>query len=194
MSRQIEIKQTVGSAITRLYEQSQYSMGKAKLAKLRNSIGKSDLVVTYPFLFEMLPESLLGKSIQLSDEEKAIVWCLQLYALFQQGKEGCVHDWTAKSQNFGFFLSRLRKNGESEAIDRRFNAMILADTGEEFITHLRHLLRIFKKNDQLGTLDFTQLAVDIYCFIHWQEGKEQVRLSWSREFYKSRIQGEENHD
>lgn len=194
MEIQREIRGGMNAVIAQLYGQFPYSSGKAKLAKLRNTIGKTDLTEAYPFLFQMMPEELLGRGAYLSDEEKAMVWSLQLYALLQQGNDRCVHVKTERYENFGTSLARLREGGDSDAIDCRFNAMVLAETGEEFITHLRHLLRIFKSRDRLGTMDFGQLAVDIYQFIHRQEGKEAVRLRWSREFYQFHSKGEEKND
>lgn len=193
MDRQCEIGRTVEKEILHLYGQSQDASGRAKLARLRNSIGKSDMVETYPFLFEILPESLLGRGRYLSDEERAVVCSLQLYALLQQGRAECAHIRNEKYQNLGTTLSRLR-GGESKSIDRRFNSMVLADTGEEFLIQLRYLLKLFKSKDKLGTLDFSQLSSDIYCFIHWEKGKNEIRLNWSREYYRRNEKGEENDD
>lgn len=72
--------------------------------------------------------------------------------------------------------------------------MVLADTGEEFLIQLRYLLKLFKSKDKLGTLDFSQLSSDIYCFIHWEKGKNEIRLNWSREYYRRNEKGEENDD
>lgn len=178
-----EIEECVTTIINQLYAQLDYSSGKAKLAKLRCSIGKSDLVETYPFLFEMIPEKLLGHGTTLSDEEKAIIWSLQFYALLQQGKSDLVHHQSKTYQNLGSSLSELRKDGSGESINHRFNAMILADTEEEFQVHLRYMLRLYKSRSEKGTVDFVKLARDIYCFIHSSYGKEGIRLNWSREYY-----------
>lgn len=180
--------------IARLYGQLEYSAGRAKLAKLRNSMGRNDQTEAYPFLFEMMPEELLGHTKELADEEKAIIWSLQFYALLQQGRSDCVHSRAEAYQNLGSSLSKLRVGGDSEAVDRRFNAMILADTAEEFQIHLRYMLRLYKSKAKAGNIDFVKLAMDIYRFIHWEGGKEQIRLTWSREYYKVNTKGEENHD
>ncbi len=182
MSTEKEIGKSVNNILTHLYAQLDYSSGKAMLAKLRTSMGRSDLVEAYPFLFEMIPEELLGHSATLSDAEKSIVWSLQFYALLQQGKKNnaCVSDY----QNLGKSLSILRRGENSESVDRRFNAMILADTEEEFQMHLRYMLRLYKSKVENATVDFAKLAMDIYRFIHWEDGKEQIRLTWSREYYK----------
>ncbi|MCC8051681.1 MAG: type I-E CRISPR-associated protein Cse2/CasB [Clostridiales bacterium] len=194
MSTEKAIGKSVNSVIVNIYSQLDYSSGKAKLAKMRGSIGKSDLVETYPFLFEMIPEELLGHSATLSDEEKAIIWSLQLYALLQQGRSDSVHNESKTGQNFGSSLSILRTGGDSGSVDRRFNAMILADTEEEFQVHLRYMLRLYKSKTKSGTVDFAKLAMDIYRFIHWEDGKERIRLTWSREYYRVNSKGEENND
>lgn len=194
MEKEKMIGRSIGTIIARLYGQLEYSTGKAKLAKLRNSMGRVDQTDTYSFLFEMIPEELLGKTKDLSDEEKAMIWSLQFYALLQQGRSDCVHSKSETCQNLGSSLSKLRVSGESEAVDRRFNALILADTAEEFQVHLRYMFRLFKSKAKTGCIDFVQLATDLYRFIHRRDGKAQVRLSWSREYYKLNTKGEENND
>lgn len=194
MSTEKEIGKSVSSIIVNIYSQLDYSSGKARLAKLRSSMGRSDLVETYPFLFEMIPEELLGYSATLADEEKAIIWSLQFYALLQQGRSDPVYSKSKTGQNLGTSLAKLRTGGDSEAVDRRFNAMILADTEEEFQIHLRYMLRLYKSKIKNGTVDFAMLAMDIYRFIHWEDGKGRIRLTWSREYYRVNSKGEENND
>lgn len=194
MDKEKIIASSIEAIIARLYGKLDYSSGKEKLAKLRNSLGRTDQVGSFSFLFEMMPEELLGHTKELSDEEKAMIWVLQFYALLQQGRTECVHQRMESYQNLGTSLSKLRMSGESEALDRRFNAMILSDTAEEFQVHLRHILRLYKSVAKAGTVDFARLAADIYRYIHWEDGKAQIRLSWSREYYKTNAKGEENHD
>lgn len=194
MKKEEVIKNSMEAIIARLYSQLEYSAGKAKLAKLRNSMGRTDQTDTYSFLFEMMPEELFGKTKELSDEERAMICSLQLYALLQQGRDDCAHSKSESYQNFGSSLSKLRKDiGESEAIDRRFNALILSDTAEEFQVHLRYLISLFKSKVKTGSVDFAKLAADIYRFIRWEDGKMQVRLTWSRKYYKN-VKGEEKDD
>jgi CRISPR system Cascade subunit CasB len=194
MDKEKIIASSIEDIIARLYGKLDYSSGKEKLAKLRNSLGRTDQVGSFSFLFEMMPEELLGHTKELSDEEKAMIWVLQFYALLQQGRTECVHQRMESYQNLGTSLSKLRMSGESEALDRRFNAMILSDTAEEFQVHLRHILRLYKSVAKAGAVDFARLAADIYRYIHWEDGKAQIRLSWSREYYKTNAKGEENHD
>lgn len=194
MDKEKMIASSIEAIIARLYGQLDYSSGKEKLAKLRNSLGRTDQAGSFSFLFEMMPEELLGHTKELSDEEKAMIWVLQFYALMQQGRTDCVHQRMESYQNLGTSLSTLRMSGESEALDRRFNAMILSDTAEEFQVHLRHILRLYKSSAKAGTVDFARLAADIYRYIHWEDGKAQIRLSWSREYYKGNAKGEEDHD
>jgi CRISPR system Cascade subunit CasB len=194
MDKEKIIASSIEDIIARLYGKLDYSSGKEKLAKLRNSLGRTDQVGSFSFLFEMMPEELLGHTKELSDEEKAMIWTLQFYALLQQGRTECVHQRMESYQNLGTSLSKLRMSGESEALDRRFNAMILSDTAEEFQVHLRHILRLYKSVAKAGAVDFARLAADIYRYIHWEDGKAQIRLSWSREYYKTNAKGEENHD
>ncbi len=194
MSTEKEIGKSVNNIIKQLYVQLEYSSGKAMLAKLRRSIGRTDLAEGYPFLFEMMPEELLGHEATLSDEEKAIIWSLQFFALLQQGRGDCANSESKTGKNLGSSLSDLRKGGNCESIDRRFNTMILADTEEEFQVHLRYMLRLYKSKIKNGTVDFAMLAEDIYRFIHRKDGKEQIRLTWSREYYKVNYKEEEKNE
>lgn len=188
------IGKSVEMIVARLYGQLESSTGKERLAKLRHSIGRTEQVRDYQFLFEMMPEELLGKARLLSEEERAIICSLQLYAFLQQGRSECVHQISEHYQNLGSSLAKIRETGNSEAIDRRFNALILADTGEEFQMHLRYIFRLYKSRIKEGKVDFAGLAGDVYRFIHWENGREEIRLTWSREYYRTAAKGEENHE
>lgn len=194
MDTKQQVGRSTGAIVAKLYGELDYSSGKAKLAKLRNSMGRPNQVEAYPFLFEMIPEELLGHAGTLCDAEKAIIWSIQFYALLQQGRSDCVHNVSNENKNLGSSLSRLRFGGDSDSVDRRFNAMIMADTPEEFQVHLRYMLRLYKSKVKNGTADFAALAEDIYRFIRWEDGKAQVRLSWSREYYRVNVKGDSNHE
>lgn len=186
------IYQVTTKIIHSLYQQVEYSTGKARLANLRYSIGKSygDTSAVWPILFEHLPESFLGKTKELSLEEKAILTTLQLYALHQQGRTENMHTYPSnqKSYNLGSTFNEIRVIGDSVALDRRFNTMITADTFEELTHHLRQLIKLLKsKSNQ--KVDYGQLGQDLYWYLRGY--KDNMKISWSRSYYYSQYNQEE---
>ena len=83
------IRSVSGRILNELYIRQEDSTGKAILSRLRNSIGRDyiDMADIMPFVFDKLPESFLGNSKRMTDEEICILTCLQLYAIHQQGDE-----------------------------------------------------------------------------------------------------------
>lgn len=173
----------------------QTSSGKAILATIRRSVGKplSETVEIWPLVFEYLPEEFIGK-----DEETAIVLSLQFYSLHQQGTESNVvyerDESTPLKRNpsIGTVLSLLRIEENRVAVDRRFNTMITATTFEEFVYHLRHLLRLLKSKFRETKVDYAQLAEDLYWFLRGYD--EEIRLKWARDYYRMYQEGENEND
>lgn len=160
------------------------SAGKSNLAKLRNSIGKplSQSVEIWPLIFENLPESFLSSTEKVSDEEKAIIYSLQLYALHQQGNSSSVLSIEDKYNNIGNALNVLRTADDKVSIDRRFNTMITSTDFEELSYHLRHMISILKTKAPDKKVDYAKLAEDMYWFLRGHD--ENIRLAWAREYYK----------
>ncbi|XJS11724.1 type I-E CRISPR-associated protein Cse2/CasB [Aerococcaceae bacterium WGS1372] len=131
-----------------LDETREYSSGKAALANLRNSIGRpySQTIDIWPLLFEKLPVDYLGRGEALTRREQAILTTLQLYSIHQQGVEHSVSKDYIKGKwnNMGESLSILRIGEDSKAIDRRFNVMITSTTYDEFVHHLRQMIRLLE--------------------------------------------------
>lgn len=172
--------------------------GKADLANLRNSMGKdlSKCPEIWPIIFENLPEEFLSKSKGLSDEERAILNSLQLFALHQQGQDRPVNIGNEEGFfNMGDSLKDLRQGDNSQGPDRRFNAMVTATTYEEFVGHLRHLVKILKAKSPQTKVDYGRLANDLYWILRGK--KEDVVLAWARQYYREnrkKQEGEENND
>lgn len=177
----------------KLEQSLETSHGKAMLAKLRHSVGKSigESVEIWPLLFSEFPETFLSKDGQATKEELAIITALQFYALHQQGKSGSVNFKASHAyENLGRSLSALRTNEDNTAVDRRFNVLITSTTIEEFIYHLRQMITLLKSKAKTTKIDYAKLAEDIFYF---QLGyAENVRLRWGQEYY--RYKGEENHE
>ena len=195
MAERIRLSQVTEHLLHQLSHSLDKPATKASLANLRHSIGRerSQTVDVWPFLFENLPDDYLGQSATLTDQEEAILFTLQLYALYQQGKDQAV--WTEeidRRKNFGHSLAYLRRNEENKAAtDQRFNAMITATTYEEFKYHLRQMLQLLKSKTKaevpvnFGGLsrDIYNVKADRYDFKHDRPYIEGLRLSWSKAYY-----------
>lgn len=164
---------------------------KAKLANLRNSINKdlSYNIESLAFVFSMLPEDCLGTYKQLNYFEDTILTVLQLYSIYNQGKDESVvyrnDEFPYKS--FGKSLSSLRQipkdknSNDSNAIDQRFNAMVTSADFEELKHHLRQMIKLLKSKSK-ETIDFASLAKDLYDFRFGDKGP--VRIKWARDYYR----------
>ena len=104
------VKSVIGRILKELYAMQEYSAGKAILSRLRNSIGRdyADMADIMPFVFYQLPESFLGNSKKMTDEEMCILSCLQLYAIHQQGEDLCVATTEDGYSKVGTSLKLLR--------------------------------------------------------------------------------------
>lgn len=187
------VKSVFGRILKELYAMQEYSAGKAILSRLRNSIGRdyADMADIMPFVFDKLPESFLGNSRKMTDEEMCILSCLQLYAIHQQGEDLCVATTEDGYSNVGTSLKLLRVGDDATAVDRRFNAMITSTDFDELIVHLRHLIRLLKSKQKGARIDYTRLSDDLY-WIRKNKNKENIILNWAREYYKFNSKGESN--
>lgn len=192
--QQNEIYNITQKILVKLASTLETSSGKAMLAKLRNSIGKSIIrtIDIWPLLFEYLPESFLGTDGHLSKEEQAIITTLQLYAIHQQGNsKSILANQEDRFNNIGHSLKSLRIGDDSIAVDRRFNAMITSSTFEELSNHLRHMIRLLKSKSNVQ-VDYAKLAEDLYQFL--RGNREKIRLSWAREYYRYSYKGDDEND
>lgn len=175
------------------------SSGKATLANLRNSIGKplSSTVEIWPIVFDHLPEEFLGRGQNSSNEEQAILSTLQLFALYKQGSPQSSIEISdnKRYRNIGTSFSTMRTEENRLPLDRRFNVLVTSATFEELLHHLRQYIKLLKsKSKGQVEIDFARLSEDLYWFLRGFD--EQIRLSWSREYYivNIRKEGEENND
>lgn len=188
LSKEKTVFTTIGKIIGKLDELRNNSSGKAALANLRNSIGRplSETIDIWPIVFEQMPDSFLGRSGRLTNEERAILTTLQIYALHQQSRSESVNKRSEKGQwdNIGISLKSLRTGSETVAIDRRFNTMITSSSFEELTHHLRQLIRLLKAKNPEITVNYAQLGNDLYWYLRNKE--ERVRLDWAKAFYSKR--------
>lgn len=173
---------------------------KAILSNLRNSISRpySQTIEIFSTLYRYLPDLFISEYGDLSYEEKAIITSLQIFAVHQQGNIQSVFleaDDENKYKNIGYSLKVLRTDENAKSTDRRFNAMISADTFEELTFHLRQLISLLKsRSDQ--KVNYAKLAQDLYYF-QIPSMRENIKLSWAKEYYRFNNQeknnkGEEN--
>lgn len=156
--------------------------GRANLAIFRRSVGKplEEASGVWPFLFEHFPEDFLGTSGRATAEENAIYVMLQLYALAKQGTAKSVTINHDKNYSMGSSL-RILRGEEQKAIDRRFSAMAAAQTYEEFVNHLRQMIKILKAKGNVS-INFAKLAQDLYWY---QRGYEkEICFAWAKEYFR----------
>ena len=161
---------------------------RAMLANIRNSINKdfSNNMEALAFVFQNIPEELLGSRKELNDYELAVLTAVQMYALHQQASVKSVlkldyreGEWR---QNLGDALSTLR-TGESKSIDARFNALVTASNFTQLQNHLRQMIKLLKAKSD-AQVDYASLAEDLYWFLRNQ--KDGVKIKWARSYYKFR--------
>lgn len=169
---------------------------RALLANIRNSINKdvSMNMDALAFVFQNLPEEMIGSRKELNDYERAILTTLQMYALHQQANVNSVlkldYKERERRQNIGDALSSLRGE-DSKSIDRRFNAMITSSDVRELEHHLRQLIKLLKAKSEVK-VDYASLANDLYWYLRKQ--KDGVKIEWARSYYKFRKENEKGED
>ncbi|MDD7363427.1 MAG: type I-E CRISPR-associated protein Cse2/CasB [Peptoniphilus sp.] len=169
--------------------------GKANLAHLRNSIGRplSRTVALWPLIYSYMPDYFLDDRGFTTYEERAILTTLGLYALHQQGNNESVNE--RNKRTIGRALKALRVEEDTQAVDRRFNALVTSETFEELSHYLRQMIGLLRSKTE-AKVDYAKLAEDLYWF---QRGyRERMRLSWARDYYridvKKEKEGAEDHE
>lgn len=200
------VRQATASVLYRLDALRDTSAGKKMLAELRNSINRplSGSIGTWGQIFSWVPADVLTEGKDLTKEESAIVAALQLYALHQQSRSSNV-TWLPQEdtdvqpdarryRNMGTALRDLRDGADSQAADRRFNAMIMADTFGELIHHLRQLIKLLKARSDTK-VDYPQLAEDLFWFLTGPNAAEKIKIRWAKEYYRDGNQkGDDDHE
>lgn len=160
---------------------------KAILANLRNSSNRpiGENIESLAFIFSMVPEEELGISYKLNSFEVTLLTVLQLYALYQQGKdEQVIFNEEGQSKSFGMSLKSIKtsEKDESNSTDLRFNALISASDFNELKNHLRQLIKILRSKTD-DKVDFPTLAKDLYEYKKYNS-KDSIRIKWARDYYR----------
>lgn len=191
-SKTFRVESVTRNILSELESEINSSNGRANLANIRNSINRplTESIDLLPLLFRYLPEDFLSSDGKLSQEEKAIVTTIQLYALHQQAESDSVllSDDAEKWKNFGYSLSFLRKGEDSLAADRRFNTMITSSTFEELSHHMRQMIKLLKSKTD-AKVNYTKLSGDLYKFLTGYG--EEVKFSWASRYYFVKNEKEE---
>lgn len=180
-----KVSRHVAERATKLYEgkQANLSGSVADLARLRSGAAHEIGVdpATWRAAFLGYPENTHDSPFP-SDDEWAVYMALSLFAYHQQGQATSMH---VEGVSFGAALRKLAHIGSAtapnDAVVRRFNALVTADTTEETRTHLRSLVGQLRSNKI--SLDYGRLADDLVRLRSpWRSG---VQLRWSRDFSRT---------
>ena len=193
-----EVSNAVQKIIRQYLSNADAASCRAILAKLRHSIGKplSQSVDIWPLILTSVPDNFLseyeGKNLKL----QAVIYTLQIYALYEQGNLS-VEDISTEcpttnantlvqssSYNMGSCLRILRLDEKQrKAMDRRFSNLITSDNIDHFYYNLRQLTGILKSRSKNSHqhINYPRLARDLYWF---NFNPEKIRLSWAQEYYR----------
>lgn len=193
MANRGKVDKVTAKIIHRLENQRETSAGKAALAALRRSAGRSfaGAEAVWPMLLEQIPEELLSENGVPTPTENAIFVALQLYALCQQGSRrisGLPAEEKPSEANekiyratIGESLRAVRRADNEKGLDRRFNAMLTAQSFDELAYHLRQLIKLAKAAG-VTAMDFPQLAEDLFWI--QRDDAQQVKLRWATGYYR----------
>lgn len=192
MANRGKVDKVTAKIIHRLENQQESGVAKATLAELRRSAGQSfaRAEAVWPMLLEQMPEAMLSAIGEPTAEENAVFVALQLYALCQQGsrrisglqvEKPAEAEDKARRVNIGESFRTMRNAANEKALDRRFNAMLTAQSFNELAYHLRQLIKLAKAAG-VTAMDFPQLAEDLFWI--QRGGARQVKLRWATGYYR----------
>lgn len=181
----VEVSNFVASRLYSLASSNNEAVVRATLARMRRGVGRApgEMPELWEVLFAGAPEKLAGKEDYPSRGEWAAYTALTLFGLHQQGKDIKQKSMHKTGEGLGLAVRKLIKNLEDEQrIKRRFDIAATSDTPDEFAHHVRGLIQLLRAADI--PLDYAQLAQDLYRF-QFSDGRDRVRLTWGRDFYRS---------
>lgn len=180
-----EVYSHVASRIYKL-ENAEPGETKAKLAVLRRAAGKKlqDVPEVWGMILEEMPESLFGRWGGPSASEEAVFLALTLYGLAMQGHDAKTDSMQEKSISLGEAAGLYTKTvgEENSRILPRFRKVIVSDSPEAMQVPLRSIIQLLSQKKI--KMDYAKLAKDLYNY-HFSKGRENVRLHWARDYYKS---------
>lgn len=195
--------------IARLYNNG--DLDKASLAALRNAADftSPQATIIWPLIFSSIPEEeknqdnelndennlnkFFGKNGQISYSEQAIFIALKMYALYQRGiDERNVYEKKDGKDGLTFFqaLNRVRQgksDDEKKPLDRRVNNLFRSTSTEPIFNSLIQLQKLLKSENDTLSIDYVQLARDIYSLQFDYESMRRVVLKWGQEYFYSNV-------
>lgn len=162
---------------------------RAQLANLRRgdpALPGADPRVWSITLANVYP-ALQGRDDEISEAERAIHACLVLYALHQQSQSGPAH---VPGGNLGNAVRKLaRARGLDGQLDgpsmAKLHQVALAPDWSGRIHHIRSLILLMRSENPLISLDYAQLAVDLWRLADPRQDSNQVLNSWGRGLHTS---------
>lgn len=169
---------------------------RAALANLRRGVGRKpgEMPQLYGEFLEDMPETMYSDGNEPSYAEWAVYMAVTLYALHQQSKDICENNMNREKISLGEAASKLAADKDDrERIWRRFYVVATSEDMQEMSYHLRGLIQLLRDKDI--PLDYPRLAKDLFLYQSSRESADSVRLTWGQDFYKKRIDEneEENH-
>ena len=184
ISKADQIYDYTSSKLSYLNSLADTGPGRGLLANLRRGIGRNpgELPELWGFIFERIPDELLGNENKASYAEWAIYTALTLYALHQQGNDEKTKPMNIKGISLGEAAAKLVKQeeGGEERIVKRLNLVATATSPKDLAYYLRAVIQLL--STESIPLDYARIAKEIYL-MNFEESANNVTLSWGRKFY-----------
>ena len=183
MADQVQLtKSFVAGKLSAILRTNNDAAARAVLANLRHGIGREPGAIPslWGITLEGLPDEFMSCDGKPTYGEWASYTALTLFALHQQGHDLRTEQMNREGVSLGQAMRKLVKTPEDEArIKRRFDAVLTADSMEEFATHIRGLIQLLKAEGI--ALDYPTLAADLFL-LQTDSAKGRVRLRWGQDF------------
>ena len=206
------IDKVTHQVIERLYNNG--DLDKASLAALRSATNFTSPQATmiWPLIFSSFSEeetkdneknnrskfhNFFGQNGQVSYSEQAIFIALKMYALYQRGiDERNVYEKEDGKDGLTFFqaLNRVRQSksdDEKKSLDRRVNNLFRSTSTEPIFNSLIQLQKLLKSENDTLSIDYVQLARDIYSLQFDYESMRRVVLKWGQEYFYSNVKSKD---
>lgn len=180
---------------------------KAVLASLRSAKSMHSLKAqsAWPIIMTYLDDKYLSSDGMTTSAENAVFATLRMYAIHQQGNSDLVFGSRYASdkdkKGIGLFnaLGQLNIASDSAtALANRVEVVLSATNFGAVINALTHLVQILKGSKLRFTIDYANLAQELYRFQQSYEQANEVRMLWGQSFYRLNkpveIEGENSND
>jgi CRISPR system Cascade subunit CasB len=188
-----EIRNATAKIIHELYGDGDGSQNKAVLSSFRSSASFSSprARATWPVIMANLDDRQLSRTGVPSKAEIAVFTAVRLYALNQQGKTNSVYGPSKndKDNESDTLFTHLAAMNAQPDRSKSFNSLVQrvlnAPNIDGVINGLSHLVGQIKSDRIERTIDYAQLAQDLYNFQFSFESANRVQLRWGQEYYRT---------